>query len=210
VVVVDFERLEALFNHLNLGRIRKVLMSAYHRVGLGRPPFNPLGLLRFKIVHVLKGYRSQRALEREVRVDSRVRSLCGFDERIPSYSTIVRFERRIGFERLKKLVEHTVEDLVKYGLIKGLKVVLDFKPLEARCRRDPKNPSRRWFDRDARLETAEMVRAEVVVCDKQYSSRKIRKFIVDQGAETVIPYSKSEERRQRHLKGRIEVQGSRP
>ena len=59
-------------------------------------------------------------------------------------------------------------------------------------------------------ETAEMVRAEVVVCDKQYSSRKIRKFIVDQGAETVIPYPKSEERRQRHLRGRIEVQGSRP
>jgi len=108
-------------------------MSAYHRVGPGKPPFNPLGLLRFKIVHVLKGYRSERALEREVGVDSRVRSLCGFDERVLSHSTIVRFERRIGFERLKKLVEHTVEDLVGCGFIKGLKVVLDPKPLEARC-----------------------------------------------------------------------------
>jgi len=55
-------------------------MGAYHRVGPGRPPFNSFGLLCFKIVHVLKGYRSQRALERDVRVDSRVRSLCGFDE----------------------------------------------------------------------------------------------------------------------------------
>jgi len=239
VVVVDFERLEILFNHLNLGRIKRVLMDAYHRVGPGRPPFNPLGLLRFKIVHVLKGYRSQRALERDVRVDSRVRSLCGFDERIPSHSTIVRFERRIGFERLKKLVGHTVEDLIKCGFIKGLRVVLDSKPLEARCRRDPKNPSRGWLDKDARLgrgvrglivgykvhlacdgeaemplgfrvapanendkrhavpllkETAEMVRAEVVVCDKQYSSRKIRRFIVDLGAEPVIPYPRNQKR----------------
>jgi hypothetical protein len=73
VVVVDFESLEVLFNHLNLGRIKDVLMGAYHRFGPGRPPFNPLALFRFKIVHVLKGYRPQRALEREVRVDSRVR-----------------------------------------------------------------------------------------------------------------------------------------
>ena len=93
MVVVDFESLEVLFNHLNLGRIKNALMSAYHRFGPGRPPFNPLGLFRFKIVLFLKGYRSQRALEREVRVDSRVRRLCGFDENVPSHSTIVRFSR---------------------------------------------------------------------------------------------------------------------
>ena len=50
---------------------------------------------------------------------------------VSSHSTIVRFERRIGFGRLKKLVGHTVEDLVKWGLIKGLRVVLDSKPVEA-------------------------------------------------------------------------------
>jgi len=222
VVAVDFESLEVLFNHLNLDRIKNVLMSAYHRFGPGRPPFNPLGLFRFKIVLFLKGYRSQRALEREVRVDSRIRRLCGFDEDIPSHSTIVRFERRIWFERLKKLVEPTVEDLVNCGFIKGLKVVIDSKPLKARCRRDPKNPSRGWLDKEARLgrgvrglimgykvhlvcdgeedmplaftvapanenekryaipllrEAAERVKVEVVVCDKQYSTRKIREFV---------------------------------
>jgi len=61
----------------------------------------PQSLLRFKVILVLKGYRSQRTLEREVRVDSMVRRLCDFDESIPSHSTIVRFERRVGFERLK-------------------------------------------------------------------------------------------------------------
>jgi len=236
---VDFERLEVLFEHLNLGRIKDVLMGAYHRFGPGRPPFNPLALLRFKIVHVLKGYRSQRALEREVRVDSRVRGLCGFDEAIPSHSTIVRFERRIGVERLKKLIGHVIDDLVSCGFIKGLKVVLDSKPLKARCRRDPKNPSRGWLDMEARLgrgvrglimgykvhlacdgeaemplafrvapanenekryaipllrEAAGRVKASVVVCDKQYSSRKIRKFIVDLGAEPVIPYPKNQKK----------------
>jgi len=55
-------------------------MGAHHRFGPDRPPFNLLALLRFENIHALKGYRSQRALEREVRVDSRVRGLCGFDE----------------------------------------------------------------------------------------------------------------------------------
>jgi transposase len=236
---VDFERLEVLFDHLNLGRIKDVLMGAYHRLGPGRPPFNPLGLFRFKIVLFLKGYRSQRALEREVRVDTRVRSLCSFDGRIPSHSTIVRFERRVGFERLKQLASRVVEDLVSCGFMKGLKVVVDSKPLEARCRRDPKNPSRGWLDEEARLgrgvrglvmgykvhlacdaemdmpmafrvapanenekrhavplltEAAEKVRPEVMVCDKQYSSRRIRGFVEDLGAETVIPYPKNQKR----------------
>ena len=56
MVFVDFESLEVLFRNLNLDRVRDVLMSAYHRLGAGRPPFNPLGLLRFKVILVLKGY----------------------------------------------------------------------------------------------------------------------------------------------------------
>ena len=63
VVVVDFEFPEVLFDRLDLGGIKDVLMGAYHRFGAGRPPFNPLGLLRFKVVLVLKGYRSQKPRE---------------------------------------------------------------------------------------------------------------------------------------------------
>ena len=237
--VVDFESLEVLFSSLNVTSIKNVLMGAYHRSGAGRPPFNPLGLFRFKIVLFLKGYRSQRALEREVNVDSRVKELCGFDEDVPSHSTIVRFERRVGVEILKQLVGHVVEDLVNCGFIKGLKVVLDSKPIEARCRRDPKNPSRGWFDNEARLgrgvrglimgykvhlacdgeaemplafivapanenekkhavqllsEAVERVRAEAVICDKQYSSRKIREFVEALSAEPVIPYPANQKR----------------
>jgi len=186
----------------------------------------------------LKGYRSQRALEREIRVDSRVRMLCSFNA-IPSHSTVVRFERRIGVDRLRKLIGQVVESLVSYGFIKGLKVVLDSKPFKARCRRDPKNPSRGWLDAEARLgkgvrgfimgykvhlacdgesdmplaftvapanendkrhatsllsEVAERVRVEAVICDKQYSSRRIRKFIKDLNAEPVIPYPSNQKR----------------
>jgi len=223
---------------LNLDRVRDVLMGAYHRFGAGRPPFNPLGMLRFKIVLVLKGYRSQRALEREVRVDRRVRGLCGFDV-IPSHSTVVRFERRIGVDRLRKLIGRVVESLVRLGFIKGLKIVLDSKPFKARCRRDPKNPSRGWLDTEARLgkgvrgfvmgykvhlacdgesdmplaftvapanendkrhaipllsEASEKVNVEAVICDKQYSSRRIRKLIRASGAEPVIPYPSNQKR----------------
>lgn len=67
MVVVYIEFLDVLFDRLNLGRVKDVFMGAYHRFGPGRLPFNPLGVLRFKVVLVLKGYRSQRALERKVR-----------------------------------------------------------------------------------------------------------------------------------------------
>lgn len=148
---MEFESIEVLFNQLNLDHIKNMLMSAYHSSGAGRPPFDPLGLLRFKIMYFMKGYRSQRALEREIRVDGRARELCGFEEKPPSHSTIVRFENRIGAERLKKLVGHLIDDLVGCGFIKGLKVVLDSKPLEARSRRDPEDPSRGLLDAEARL-----------------------------------------------------------
>ena len=229
----------SFFDSLNLTRVKNVMMSAYHLSGAGRPPFDPLGLFRFKIVLFLKGYSSQRVLEREVNVDNRVKGLCGFDEDVPSHSTIVRFERRIGVERLKQLVGHVIEDLVNCGFIKGLKVVLDSKPLEARCRREPKNPSRGWLDKEARLgrgvrglimgykvhvaydgeaemplafivapanenekkhamqllcEAIEKARAEAVICDKQYSSRKIREFVEALSAEPVIPYPANQKR----------------
>jgi len=244
---VDFESLEVLFNHISLGRIKSTLMSAYHNSGGGRPPINPLGLFRFKIILFLKGYRSQRALEREVKVDKRVKRLCGFNKDVPSHSTIVRFERRIGFERLRNLMSHIVEDLVKCGFIKGLKVVLDSKPLEARCRRDPKNPTMGWLDKEAKLgrgarglimgykvhlacdgeedmplafkvapanenekrhaipllsEAVEKVRAEAVVCDKQYSSGKMREFVEALGAEQVIPFPANQ---QKGVKGVLRV-----
>jgi transposase len=237
VAVKEFESLEVLFNQLNLNHIKNVLMSAYHDSGAGRPPPNPLGLFRFKIIYFLKGYRSQRSLEREVRANSRTRTLCGFNEKIPSHSTIVRFEHRIGAERLKKLAGQIIDDLIECGFIKGYKVVLDSKPLEARCRRDPENPSRGRLDAEARLgrgvrglimgyrvhlacdgeaemplaytvapanendkrhavpllrETAEKVRAEAVICDKQYSSQGIRRFIEGLGAEPVIPYPRNQ------------------
>jgi IS5 family transposase len=214
-----------------------MLMSAYHSSGAGRPPFDPLGLLRFKIMYFMKGYRSQRALEREIRVDGRARELCGFEEKPPSHSTIVRFENRIGAERLKKLVGHLIDDLVGCGFIKGLKVVLDSKPLEARSRRDPEDPSRGLLDAEARLgrgargmimgyrvhlacdgeaemplaytvapanendkrhaalllrEVAERVRVETMICDRQYSSRRVRGLIEDLSAEPVIPYPRNQ------------------
>ena len=187
----------------------------------------------------LKGYRSQRCLEREARVDGRIRKLCGLDEKVPSHSTIVRFERRIDVERLKNIAGYVINNLVDCGFINGLKVALDSKPLEARCRRDPKNPSWGWLDNEARLgrgvrglimgykvhlacdgeaemhlaytvapanendkkhvipllsETVEKVKAEAVICDKQYSSRRIRRFIKDMGAEPVIPYPANQKR----------------
>ena len=59
---MDFESIEVLLNQLDLSHIKDLMMSAYHGSGAGSPPFDPIELLRFKIVYFMKGYRSQRAL----------------------------------------------------------------------------------------------------------------------------------------------------
>jgi len=82
----EYCSLQVLFESLNPALVRDVLMGAYHGAGPGRPPFNPLGLFRLKLLMALKGYGSQRALERDIRVDERLRGLCRFNERIPSPS----------------------------------------------------------------------------------------------------------------------------
>jgi len=43
-------------------------------------------------------------------------------------------------------------------------------------------------------EAAEKVRVETIVCDKQYSSRRMRDFIKGLGAEPVIPYPKNQKK----------------
>jgi len=143
----------------------------------------------------------------------------------------VRFERRIGFKRLKMLIDHAIDDLT----------------WRARCRRDPQNPSRGWLDKDARVgrgvrgliigykvhlaydaetdmplafrvapanenekrqaaallsDVAERVGVEAVVCDKQCSSRKVRDFIRTLGAKPVIPHP---ENQMRGVKGLLRV-----
>jgi hypothetical protein len=91
VAVMEYESLEVLFNQLNLTHIKNTLMNAYHSSDAGRPPFNPLELLRFKIIYYLKGYRSQRALEREVsaRIDD---FLIGYCQRINKRDFTVKVE----------------------------------------------------------------------------------------------------------------------
>jgi hypothetical protein len=41
-------------------------------------------------------------------------------------------------------------------------------------------------------EVAEKVRAEAVICDRQYSSGRVRRFIEDLGAQPVIPYPRNQ------------------
>jgi hypothetical protein len=46
-------------------------------------------------------------------------------------------------------------------------------------------------------EVAEWVRAEALICDRQYSSRRVRGFIDDLGAEPVISISEEPDARNR-------------
>jgi len=63
----------------------------------------------------------------------------------------------------------------------------------------PANENEKRYAIPLLREAAGRVKARVVVCDKQYSSRKIRKFIVDLGAEPVISIDLVFERMQQRL-----------
>ena len=58
----------------------------------------------------------------------------------------------------------------------------------------PANENEKRYAIPLLREATERVKASVVVCDKQYSSRKIRKLIADLGAEPVIPYPKNQKK----------------
>ena len=72
----------------------------------GRPPRNPLGLLRaFKVMR-MKGIRSIRELSRILDVDPRLRRLCLIEDGERGYprSVLSSFTRRVGAEHLRRII----------------------------------------------------------------------------------------------------------
>jgi len=72
----EHETFETLFKNVDLSLAEKEVRECFHTTGPGRPPRNPLGLLRAFIVMRMKAVRSLRELARLLDVDSRLRRLC--------------------------------------------------------------------------------------------------------------------------------------
>jgi transposase len=149
----EHETLETFFGNVDLSFAEKLVCGCFHTSGSGRPPRNPLGVFRAFIVMRMKGVRSLREMSRLLNVDSRLRKLCliSVDERGYPRSVLSRFARRVGAERLRRIIEEKVVKLLRENNVTEADAVLDASFIKAWSRRHPKDSWKGYSDREARV-----------------------------------------------------------
>jgi hypothetical protein len=137
-----YETLETLFGKVDLSFAETVLSESYHpKDSPGRPPRKPLGVFKAHLLRRLRHVPSDRMLVRQLWKDPRLRRLCDIEASEPPYGIAVlsRFRRKVGPERLMRIVDHAVEVLVKKRRIKGEALALDSTFIKAHSRRSLDN-----------------------------------------------------------------------
>jgi IS5 family transposase len=137
-----YETLETLFGKVDLSFAEKVLNEAYHpKDSPGRPPRKPLGVFKAHLLRRLRHVPSDRMLVRQLWKDERLRRICDIEKDEPPYGIAVlsTFRKRVGPERLMRIVDHAVEVLVKKRRIKGEALALDSTFIKACSRRNLDN-----------------------------------------------------------------------
>ena len=147
------ETLETLFRNIDLSFAQNILLECFHASGLGRPPRNPMGIFRSPHSHGMKGVRSLRELTRLLDFDTRLRKLCLIKENEAGYSRSVlsRFTRKMGEDRLNKIIEEKVVKLLKSNQAKEVDVMLDASFIKAWSTRHPTDSQKGYSDADARV-----------------------------------------------------------
>ena len=137
-----YETLETLFGKVDLSFAEAVLNESYHLKGSrGRPPRNPLGVFKAHLLRRLRHVPSDRMLVRQLWKDPRLKRLCDIEACEPPYGIAVlsRFRKKVGPERLLRIVDHAVEALVKKGKIRGETLAIDSTFIKAHSRRSLDN-----------------------------------------------------------------------
>ena len=147
----EHETLETLFQNVDLSLAETQALECFHTTGPGRPPRNPLGLLRAFIVMRMKEIRSLRELSRTLNVDQRLRKLCLIEEGERGYprSVLSRFTRRVGAERLRRIIDEKVIMLLRRSGVKEVDAVLDASFIKAWSIRHPLDNRTGFSDPDA-------------------------------------------------------------
>jgi transposase len=149
----EHETLETLFQNVDLSIAEKQARECFHTAGPGRPPRSPLGLLRAFIVMRMKEIRSLRELARILDVDPRMRRLCLIKDGERGYprSVLSRFTRRVGAERLRRIIDEKVVMLLRRSGAEEVDVILDASFIKAWSIRHPGDSRRGFSDPDARV-----------------------------------------------------------
>ena len=149
----EHETLETLFRNVDLSIAQQQIIGCYHTTGPGRPPRNPLGILRALLIMRLKGIRSLRELTRILDIDQRIRQLCLIKVDEDGYPRLVisRFTHRVGAETLRLIIEEKVIMLLRRSGVTEVDVVLDASFLKAWSIRNPADNGIGLSDPDARV-----------------------------------------------------------
>jgi hypothetical protein len=83
----------------------------------------------------MKAIRSLRELSRILNVDQRLRKLCLIEEGERGYprSVLSRFTKRVGAERLRRIIDEKVVMLLKRSGVEEVDIVLDASFIKARA-----------------------------------------------------------------------------
>lgn len=101
----------------------------------------------------MKAVRSLREMTRILNVDQRLRKLCLLKPNEKSYprSVLSRFTRRVGEEKLNKIIDEKVISLLKTSQTTEADIVLDASFIKAWSTRDPLDNQTGYSDKDARV-----------------------------------------------------------
>lgn len=142
-----------ILSKLDLGDIEEVVWEPYHTDGPGRPPRNPMGLFKALVTKRLRQIPSDRELYRRLWKDPELREVCDIETEQKPYhpSQLTRFRKRVGPERLGRIMNGIIEELVDGGVIDGETVVMDATFIKAYSKRDLHDDSRGSSDPEARV-----------------------------------------------------------
>jgi len=142
-----------ILSRLDLDDIEEMVWEPYHKDGPGKPPRNPMGIFKALIIKRLRHIPSDRELYRRLWNDPELREVCDIEaEENPYHPTqLTRFRKRVGPERLERIMNVITEELVEGGVIDGEPVVIDATFIKAYSKRDPHDNSRGSSDPDARV-----------------------------------------------------------
>lgn len=149
-----FEALTRIFDSLDLGFVGRILSESCSPEGsVGRPHRNLLGMFKVELAKRLRSVESYRELCRLLEADEALTSICEIKmgERPYDRATLMRFRRRVGSERLERIMSFLVRQLDKMGVLDCRVLALDTTFIEAYSRREPEDNSRGLFDSEVRF-----------------------------------------------------------
>ena len=101
----------------------------------GRPPIDPVVMVKYLLVGFLYGIASERQIEQRIQTDVALRWYLGLDlfERVPDHSTISQLRRRKPSCRkvFRRLFEKVVRQCIEKGLVSGRVIATDSTHVKA-------------------------------------------------------------------------------